>query len=121
MKKLSFLILICFSVVLVSCDSFNRGIAAAGYNSSGLKKYNAGDYKGAIADYDKAIQMHAAFAEAYNNRGLAEYYLGEYQASMTDYNKAIELKPDLSVAYSNRGQNYDAVGKYTEAIADYST
>ena len=34
------------------------------------------DYRAAIADYDKAIELNKEFAEAYFNRGLTHIFLG---------------------------------------------
>ena len=39
------------------------------YFDSAKIKYNRGDYTGAIADYDKAIELDPNYAPAYHNRG----------------------------------------------------
>ena len=43
--------------------------AAEKYFKLGKQKYNKKDYQGAIADYDKAIELNPKDARAYNNRG----------------------------------------------------
>ena len=49
------------------------------------------DYRGALADYDKAIELSPAFAEAYYNRGLTHIYLGNNKQGIKDLSKAGEL------------------------------
>lgn len=41
------------------------------YVNSGVRKYNYGDYKGAISDYDQAYRLSPKEATAYSNRGAA--------------------------------------------------
>jgi len=41
------------------------------------KLYVLNDYKGAIQDYNKAIELNPILAKAYNNRGLAKIDLGQ--------------------------------------------
>ena len=96
-----------------------QSISAKTYNSWGNVKFKQADYVGAIADYEKAIQLKNNYAEAYNNRGLAKHELGEHTAALADFDKAIQLKPGLSVAYNNRGLAKSALGEHYAAIADY--
>ena len=63
MKK-SILLLFILLIPVLACsqtseDFFEKGIA----------KSNLGDYKGAIQDYNKAIELDPNLAEAYLNRG----------------------------------------------------
>jgi tetratricopeptide (TPR) repeat protein len=51
---------------------------AEDYYNSGLDKYDQQDYKGSIADYNKAIELNPNLAEAYNNRGNAKSGLKDY-------------------------------------------
>ena len=60
--------------------------------------------KGAIQDYDKAIELNPNSAYAYNNRGYAKFQLQEDYQAIEDYDKAIELDPNYAQAYHyNRG------------------
>ena len=77
-----------------AADHVDRGIAkgkkkesAASvedfFNRAGAKKA-AGDLDGAIADYDRAIQLAPKDAAIYNNRGLAKQEKGDLDAAIVD-------------------------------------
>ena len=99
----------------------NRSISAETYLTWGDTKFDLGDYKGAIADYDSAIHLKPDYAKAYYNRGLAKSELGQHFAAIADFDTAIRLKPDLAVAYYNRGTAKDNLGQHFAAIADFDT
>ncbi|WP_341531970.1 tetratricopeptide repeat protein (plasmid) [Nostoc sp. UHCC 0302] len=90
------------------------------YVNRGVIKYNSGDYKGAIEDYDQAIRLSPKGATAYSNRGAARAASGKYRLAIADYTYAIILAPDSSMAYSNRGVSREAIKDYQGAIADYT-
>ena len=74
------------------------------YLDSAQIKYDRGDYTGAIADCDKAIELEPNFALAYHARGFAKAKLKEYEGAIKDYDKAIELDPKLAGAYFEQRQ-----------------
>jgi tetratricopeptide (TPR) repeat protein len=86
---------------------------------SGNRKIQEGCYLGAIANFDKVIEIDSQHADAHNNRGLAHYKLGDIKAALSDFDKAIELDPTHTDAYNNRGAAKDELGDFTGAIADY--
>lgn len=49
------------------------------------------DFKSAVVDYTKALELDDKFAEAYYNRGLAKIYLGQIHEGIADLGKAGEL------------------------------
>ena len=95
-------------------------LTAIDYNNRGFDKDDAGDYQGAIADYNQAIKLKRDYALAYYNRGISKRKLGDYQGAIADYNQAIKLKPDDADAYNNRGVSKKNLGDYQGAIADYN-
>ena len=44
---------------------------ADAYNNRGVAYAKLGDYRQAISDYDRAIEINPEYAEAYYNRGIA--------------------------------------------------
>jgi tetratricopeptide (TPR) repeat protein len=59
--------------------------------SQGLEKFRLKDYRGAIADYTKAIELNPKYAEAYHNRGLSKINFGQKDNGCLDLSKAGEL------------------------------
>jgi len=61
------------------------------------------DFRGAIAEYSKAIEIDPKHKDAYNNRGFAKSNLLDFSGSVADYTMAIEIDPKYAEAYNNRG------------------
>ena len=83
MKKL---LLVLLFVPLVSFGQSDEEF----YNS-GRSKDNLNDYKGAIADYTKAIELNPNFTDAYVNRGIDKHRLGDKKGACADVRKAVSL------------------------------
>jgi tetratricopeptide (TPR) repeat protein len=88
---------------------FNRG------NAYSDKK----DYKAAIDNYGKAIELQPRNAGFYYNRGRAYRLNGQPDLAVASYSKAIELDPKDANALSNRGHAYRDLGNKEKAIADF--
>ncbi|QFS42579.1 serine/threonine-protein kinase [Nostoc sphaeroides] len=86
----------------------------------GVNKYDAGNYEGAVEDFNQAIELDPKNALAYNKRGDAYYRLGDYEQAQADSSQAILLNPQDANAYFDRGFALSELGKYKEAIADYT-
>ncbi|MBZ0262987.1 MAG: tetratricopeptide repeat protein [Hyphomicrobiales bacterium] len=81
-----------------------------------LKK---GDFRGAIADYTRALDLFPYNAKAYHGRGNA-YAIGkQYDLAITNFNLAIKLDPLFADSYKERGNAYYQTRKYDRAITDY--
>jgi tetratricopeptide (TPR) repeat protein len=63
---------------------------AFAYVNRATVRYKQRDYKGAVADCDKAIQINSNYGEAYLNRGIAKEMLRDNSAC-EDFNKASSL------------------------------
>src|ERR1700712_3490008 len=73
------------------------------YVQAGNQKAGQKDYKGAIADFTKAIQLDGGRkATAYFYRANAYSNINDNAAAIQDYNKAIELEPANATAYFYR-------------------
>ncbi len=89
------------------------------YVNRGTVKYQSGDKKGAIDDYDKAIQLNPQYTGAYVDRGLAKSDLGDNNGAMSDYERAIAIDPQFAEAYVSRGIAKAESGNKKAAIVDY--
>ena len=61
------------------------------YMNSGGEKYALKDYKGAIADYDRAIAIDPQNSLAYFSRGEGKHSLGDRQGGIADMNTMVQL------------------------------
>lgn len=57
----------------------------------GVDKSRKGDFKGALKDFDQALQIAPNNADAYGNRCVARYKLGDKQGAIEDCQKAAAL------------------------------
>ncbi len=112
---LSILILICYTTLPIYAQN-----SAEEYFNSGVKKADAGDYEGAIEDYNKAIKINPKLSEAYHNKGVAKAYLGDYRGALKDFDKAIEINPMFAEAYYNRGVAKIGLGQKYSGCLDLS-
>ena len=71
--------------------------------TSGAEKLGSGDYRGALVDFNKAIELNPEDPESFFYRGLAKAKSGDFQGSVVDYDKAIQLKPNNLDSYGSRG------------------
>src|SRR5512134_2985935 len=62
-------------VLLLACLAIAPSVlaqnSASDWVNSGLAKYEKSDLDGAIADFNRAIEIDPNYANAYNNRGAA--------------------------------------------------
>jgi len=90
------------------------------YLKNGSAKYKLKDYKNAVEDLTKAIELEDDLAEAFYLRALCNSDLGKYKESLYDFNKAIEFKKDYSEAIFNRAfYAKEPLKDYEGAILDY--
>jgi tetratricopeptide (TPR) repeat protein len=94
--------------------------SAVDYYNRAHAKSDKGDYDGAIADLNRAIELDPKYASAYNNRGLAKQGKGDLDGAIADWTRAIELNPKLVPAYYNRAHAKSDKGDYDGAIADFN-
>ncbi len=86
----------------------------------GLAFANIGEFKKAIADYSKALELDPKHTNAWHNRGIAHYRSYDYEKAVADHTKALELSPKFAPAWSRRGHAYVRLGKRAQARADFT-
>jgi tetratricopeptide (TPR) repeat protein len=87
--------------------------------TQGNARYARQDYSGAIAAYDRALQLEPGNAFYYHGRGAARQAAGDLDGAIMDYGRALELDPKFAAACYNRGTARKAKGDLPGAIADY--
>lgn len=89
------------------------------FYNRGNAKSKVQDYKGAIEDFTKSIELYPE-SDAYNNRGIAKARLGNHKGAIEDFSKAIDLDPTDPSSYSNRGGSRGAIADFKGALADFT-
>ncbi len=76
------------------------------YNSLGLAKENLGNFKGALDNYNKAIEINFPKEEEekyiwFNNRGNVKYELGDEKGACKDYKFAASIGDEEGIKWLN--------------------
>lgn len=87
------------------------------YLKRGKELLEKKNYLQAKENFEKAIELNPALAEAYYFRGRVQ--LDDKKAD-ADFTKAIELKPDYPEAYFHRGLTNDLNSNRAGAMRDYN-
>jgi protein O-mannosyl-transferase len=90
------------------------------YNNRGISHNSLGNYRQAMQDFAKAIEIKPNYIESYYNRGLAYNGLGNYRQALEDFNKTIEKIPGNADPYISRGIAYNGLGNYRQALEDFN-
>ncbi len=61
-----------------------------------------GDYKSAIKNYSKAIELDSGYAEAYFARGTVKLNEFQFDEAILDFDQALKFEPYFEMALSNR-------------------
>lgn len=88
--------------VLLTVIKFKPYLPEA-YFFRGVAKHQLEDYRGAINDYNKAIEIKPFYPQAYTNLGMAYHNPKDYDNAIKFYNKALAFDPDNESIYKNRG------------------
>ncbi|WP_396141498.1 tetratricopeptide repeat protein [Flavobacterium sp.] len=84
------------------------------------EKYQRGDYRGAIEDFTKGIELHPNDFNSYFNRGASKVKLQNYRGAIDDFDIAINLDPNNSAVYNNRGLSKGYLKDYRGSIEDFN-
>lgn len=92
--------------------------SAEAYLRRGLARQSRGNVSGALADFNRALELKPGLAPAYYYRGNLLYKLGQFDAAVSDYDRLVELDPRNAAAYYNRGVARFARGDWAGAVGD---
>lgn len=77
-----------------------------GWNNLGLAEFEAGHYREAIADFNRAVDIAPTYFNALNNLGLAYDKLQDWDTAIAFYQRAIAAAPQNIAAYLSCGVAY---------------
>lgn len=112
MKTRLILLLLFFTI----CNSY--GQSAYDYYVNALVASKSHDYKEAIRDYTKVLEINPQHAKAYMDRGYCKSQLGKDKSALIDLNKAILLSPEEATAFYYRGLVHIKLGQKTNGCLD---
>jgi protein O-mannosyl-transferase len=94
--------------------------AGLAYNNRGSIRIEQKDFKGAMADFYKAIELK--YYDAYLNQGILRNKLKDYKNAVEDFDKAaMHTKLYKAKAYYNRGIAKLNLGDFKGADADFGS
>lgn len=82
----------------------------------GLQQANQGDLAGAVASWDKALELNPYFSPAWHNRGSALGNLGDLEGATASFEKAIEINNDDYQAWNAKGNGLYGLKRWQEAL-----
>lgn len=83
----------------------------------GVNAQQAGDMRGALAEFETALNLDPSFPEAHNALGLLlNNAFGKTEEAINHFHRALELRPGFSEAKVNLGVVLSQKGRYDEAI-----
>ena len=72
--------MICFFAFAPTC----LAVSVDSYLQAGVDKSESGDYRGALIEFNKAIELDPANSSAYQYRGVAKAKYGDFEGSIID-------------------------------------
>jgi len=90
------------------------------YLARAYQRMEGGYYKGALEDYNHALEIETRDPEIWLNRGIVKEKLNDLKGAFSDYTQAIELNEKYDKAWLNRGNVLLKLGRYKEASEDYT-
>lgn len=120
MKKLKLVYLILFAFLITNISVFAQQMdnEAAKFYNTGNDQLKAGNYNGAIDNYNKALAISKDY-RIYYQKGIALKKSNKTRESVDVLNECIKLKPDFDAGYNALAGSYFSLGEYENAIANF--
>ena len=90
------------------------------YINRAMARYNQNNLRGAMADYDTALDLDPNNFLGHYNRGLLRAQVGDDNRGIEDFDFVLKLEPDNLMALFNRALLLEQTGNLRGAVRDYS-
>ena len=117
MNKNKVLPILLFFTMALTFASFAQDMnpdAGKLYNE-GNSQLKAGNYNGAIDNYDKALEIEKDY-RIYYQKGVAQKKVRDLNGSKASFEECVKLKNDFAAGYNALGGVFFSMGNYQEAI-----
>lgn len=113
-----------FGVVLGGCaetrsefkTAFREGRIAQQTYKVGKAKYDAGDYAGAIPQFQRTLSLDAKYDDAESYLGWSYYHLGKYQDATRHFRQVLARQPSWEGPWNGLGWSQYRVQEYQLAL-----
>jgi len=94
-------------------------IASEANNYLGILQYNQGEYRPALVNFRKALELRCDTAVPYYYIGQIHFKMDDFSKALENFEKAIEIDPTFAWAYTQSGFALLEKRKYSEAIGRF--
>lgn len=94
--------------------------SAKAYSDRGRARMESGQFKEAVADFGRAIELDPKDEWSLANRGISQVWLGDYAAATKDLDAVMALNSKNAVVPRARGLIAERKGQWAEAVAAYT-
>ena len=93
---------------------------AKGMHDLGVTLLQAGNIRGALIPFKKALNMAPDFFDCSIAMASCLHMLGKYDEALSVYDTVLGNRPDLAAAWNNRGNTLLKLCRYEQAVESYS-
>jgi diguanylate cyclase (GGDEF)-like protein len=90
-------------------------------NISGDKKFEAGDFEGALDEYRRALVLSPNDLNVLNSLGVAYGYKKDLDRALETFDRVLALDPENFMAHYNQGFALAMAGRPEDALASFRT
>lgn len=107
--------------VFTSCiNTVDKDTEYRDYLFKGSSLMTKNDYSGAIAEFNKAIEVDNSKPEAFHRKGVAKIQLSDFRGAISDFDKAIQLGTKDGFTFYCRGISHLNLNNTETACLDFS-
>jgi len=111
-------LLLIFLLTSVFTFAQEMSVEAGKLYNEGNSLLKAGNYNGAISDYDKALAIEKDY-RIYYQKGIAQKKSNDLNGSKASLEECLKLKNDFEPGYNALGGVYFSMGNYNQAIKNF--